>query len=75
MLKAISAPFVHQGVRFIPTGGISISNLADYLLHEFVLAAGGTWIASKAMISEKKWDIIENNARQAKDRVLEIRNA
>jgi 2-dehydro-3-deoxyphosphogluconate aldolase/(4S)-4-hydroxy-2-oxoglutarate aldolase len=73
MLKAVSSPFAHLGVRFIPTGGVNMGNLADYLQQKFVLAVGGTWIATKDMISGKKWDAIRNNAQAAKDRVLEIR--
>ncbi len=75
MLKAVSSPFAHLGVRFIPTGGVNMGNLADYLQRKFVLAVGGTWIATKDMISGKKWDAIRDNAQAAKDRVSEIRSA
>jgi 2-dehydro-3-deoxyphosphogluconate aldolase/(4S)-4-hydroxy-2-oxoglutarate aldolase len=75
MLKAVSSPFAHLGVRFIPTGGVNMGNLADYLQQRFVLAVGGTWIATKDMISGKKWDAIRENAQAAKDRVSEIRSA
>ena len=30
-LNAISAPYKHTGIKFIPTGGININNLKDYL--------------------------------------------
>jgi 2-dehydro-3-deoxyphosphogluconate aldolase/(4S)-4-hydroxy-2-oxoglutarate aldolase len=73
MLKAVSAPFAHLGVRFIPTGGINMNNLGDYLQQEFVLAVGGTWIANKDMISAQKWDAIRGNARAAVERVSMIR--
>lgn len=73
MLKAISSPFAHLGVRFMPTGGVNLNNLAEYLQQRFVLAVGGTWIATKEMISGKNWDAIRANARTARDRVLEIR--
>ncbi len=75
MIKAVSAPFAHLGVRFIPTGGVSIDNLKGYLQEKCVLAVGGTWIASKAMISEEKWDVIETNAREARDLVRKIRGS
>ncbi len=73
MLKAVSSPFAHLGVRFIPTGGVNMDNLAEYLRQKFVLAVGGTWIATTGMISERNWDGIRSNARAAKERVEEIR--
>ena len=73
MLKAVSAPYAHLGVRFIPTGGNNINNLEEYLKLPQVLVAGGTWIAKKDMISEKKWDEIENNARAVVEKVSSIR--
>ncbi len=74
MLKAVSAPFSHLGVKFIPTGGINMDNLRDYLEDKSVLAVGGTWIASKGMISAQKWDAIKANAQAAKKRVSEMRD-
>ncbi len=73
MLKAVSAPYGHVGVKFIPTGGINIKNLEEYLKLPQVLVAGGTWIAKKEMISEKKWDDIEKNAREVVDLVSRLR--
>lgn len=73
MLKAVSSPFAHLGVRFIPTGGVNMDNLAEYLQQKFVLAVGGTWVATTGMISERNWDGIRSNARAAKERVEEIR--
>lgn len=74
MLKAVSAPYGHVGVKFIPTGGINIKNLEDYLMLTQVLVAGGTWIANKDMISAKKWDDVEKNAREVVDLVSRIRD-
>lgn len=69
MLKAISAPYAHLGVRFIPTGGITYSNMDAYLALPQVLSIGGTWIAGKEMISAGKWKEIKNNAAKAVQRV------
>jgi 2-dehydro-3-deoxyphosphogluconate aldolase/(4S)-4-hydroxy-2-oxoglutarate aldolase len=73
MLKAVSAPYGHLGVRFIPTGGISIKNLEDYLRLPQVIVCGGTWIAKKEVISAKKWDEIERNAAEVVQLVSKIR--
>jgi 2-dehydro-3-deoxyphosphogluconate aldolase/(4S)-4-hydroxy-2-oxoglutarate aldolase len=73
MLKAVSAPYNHLGVRFIPTGGVNIKNLEDYLNLPQVLVCGGTWIAKKDVISEKRWDEIEKNAAEVVKLVSRIR--
>ncbi len=44
-LKAITGPFAQ--VRFCPTGGVNLSNAADWLAIEQVLCVGGSWIVPK----------------------------
>ena len=41
-IKALSAPF--GNMRFVPTGGVSVSNLFDYLSLGCVPAVGGSWM-------------------------------
>jgi 2-dehydro-3-deoxyphosphogluconate aldolase/(4S)-4-hydroxy-2-oxoglutarate aldolase len=62
-LKAISAPL--SSVKFIPTGGITTKNLAEYLAFPKVLACGGTWLATSKMIDERKFEEIARLCRQA----------
>lgn len=50
-LRAISAPFPRT--RFIPTGGITQENAAQYLQEKSVLAVGGSWMFPKSAMSEK----------------------
>src|SRR5690349_17039526 len=38
MLEALSAPYKHTGVRFMPTGGVNLANLESYLKMESVIA-------------------------------------
>jgi 2-dehydro-3-deoxyphosphogluconate aldolase/(4S)-4-hydroxy-2-oxoglutarate aldolase len=73
MLKAVSAPFGHLGIRFIPTGGINIKNLEDYLKMPQVIACGGTWVAKKDVISAGNWDEIRKNAADVVEVVKRIR--
>ena len=47
MIEALSAPYQHTGVRFMPTGGVNPDNLESYLKLETVAAVGGTWIAKR----------------------------
>ncbi|MCW8345800.1 bifunctional 4-hydroxy-2-oxoglutarate aldolase/2-dehydro-3-deoxy-phosphogluconate aldolase [Vibrio sp. ZSDZ65] len=53
MLKALSAVYP---VEFMPTGGVSPSNVEDYLALPSVLACGGTWMVPTHLINEGKWD-------------------
>lgn len=71
MLKAFHGPY-HE-VRFMPTGGINMSNAKDYLLNDFVLCVGGTWIAREKMIEDKEFERIARNAIEASELVKTIR--
>ncbi len=53
-LKAISAPY--GMMRFIPTGGITETNLLDYLAFPKVIACGGSWMVPSDKIAEGKMD-------------------
>lgn len=55
MLKALEGPYRHTGVQFIPTGGINLKNLADYLALESVAAIGGSWFVEKKLIATRDW--------------------
>jgi 2-dehydro-3-deoxyphosphogluconate aldolase/(4S)-4-hydroxy-2-oxoglutarate aldolase len=63
LLKALASPF--SMLRFIPTGGISVSQLADYLAFPPVLAVGGSWIAPSKLITAKQFDQITELASKA----------
>jgi 2-dehydro-3-deoxyphosphogluconate aldolase / (4S)-4-hydroxy-2-oxoglutarate aldolase len=57
-LKALSGPFGHTGVKFIPTGGITAATLPNYLAVPQVAAIGGSWMAERKLVAEKAWDKI-----------------
>jgi len=73
MLKSVSAPYAHLGVKYLPTGGVNINNLEKYLNLPQVLAVGGTWIATKEMISAQRWDEVKKNATDAVAVVKKLR--
>ncbi len=56
LLNAFNGPF--KGVKFCPTGGISIDNMRSYLNLENVLCVGGSWLTPKHLIQNKEWDKI-----------------
>ncbi len=65
MLQALGSVF--REMRFMPTGGISASNLADYLAVPSVLACGGSWLTPASAVSEGKYDEITRLAAEAVD--------
>lgn len=68
-LKQLSAPFAHTGLRFLPTGGISLGNANDYLRMNTVLAVGGSWVAPRHLIARKDWVEITALARAAAEQL------
>ncbi len=73
MVKALSAPYAHTGVRFIPTGGVNAANLESYLSLKTVAAVGGTWLATKEDLAEGRWEQIQNRCAAAVDVVRKVR--
>lgn len=67
-LKSISAPF--GAVKFVPTGGITAANLAEYILFPKVFACGGSWMVKDDLIKEGKFDEITRLTREAVDIML-----
>ena len=71
MIKALSGPY--RNVGFIPTGGVELSNLGDYLRIKSVAACGGSFLAPKKLIQDKKFDDISSLVAEALKTVKEIR--
>lgn len=64
-LKAILAPYKHLGIKFMPTGGVTTANAADYLAIPEVVAVGGTWLGKNTDIAAGKWDLIADGIKAA----------
>lgn len=62
-LKALSAPL--PGLRFCPTGGISVKNAAAYLALANVICVGGSWIAPAESLASGDWAKVTALAREA----------
>jgi 2-dehydro-3-deoxyphosphogluconate aldolase/(4S)-4-hydroxy-2-oxoglutarate aldolase len=74
MLEALSAPYKHTGVRFMPTGGVSPANLGAYLKIDNVAAVGGTWIAKKEDLAAGNWREIQARCQAAVEVVRSVRS-
>jgi 2-dehydro-3-deoxyphosphogluconate aldolase / (4S)-4-hydroxy-2-oxoglutarate aldolase len=65
MIKALSGPYAHTGVKFLPTGGINLMNAKAYLALPIVGAVGGSWMVSPKLVKEKKWTEITRLCAEA----------
>jgi 2-dehydro-3-deoxyphosphogluconate aldolase/(4S)-4-hydroxy-2-oxoglutarate aldolase len=65
MLKAFAGPYGDK-VSFIPTGGVSEKNLADYLSCPNVHAVGGSWMVAGSLIAAGNFAGVEKLCREAR---------
>lgn len=72
MIKAMSAPY--GNVRFMPTGGISLANMGDYLSFSKVIACGGSWMVKKELIEQGQFETIAKLSAEAMKKKEEIRS-
>ena len=66
-LKSMAAPYAHLGLRYVPLGGLNAKNMAEYLKSPLVAGIGGSWLATRELINNEKWEIITANAREARE--------
>jgi len=70
-LNSMSAPF--KDLRFIPTGGIDLKLLPDYLQSKKVVAVGGSWMVPQALVDLGEYERIGQLTSQALATVREIK--
>lgn len=73
MLQNIAAPFAHLGLSFMPTGGVKMATIGDWLALPEIAAVGGTWIATTRQMHDGDWSGICSRAGAAISRVRELR--
>lgn len=71
MLKALSS--VYSEVGFVPTGGVSADNLADFLALPNVKAVGGSWLTPAQAIAEGRFEEITRLANEARKIAADVR--
>ena len=67
MIKALLGPY-HQ-IRFMPTGGIGLHNIRDYLAVPGVIACGGSWMVEADLVQAGHWQEVARRVREAVDLV------
>ncbi|MFQ1023058.1 bifunctional 4-hydroxy-2-oxoglutarate aldolase/2-dehydro-3-deoxy-phosphogluconate aldolase [Avibacterium paragallinarum] len=63
MIKALLGPYAQ--LQIMPTGGISVNNIKDYLAIPNVVACGGSWFVEKSLINRHNWEEIGRLVREA----------
>lgn len=72
-IKAMSAPY--GGVKFMPTGGVSLDNVNEYLACDKIIACGGSFMVKESFIDNEQWNDITNLTRKAVDTMLGLKIA
>lgn len=70
-IKALSQPF--PNIKFVPTGGVGLSNLSTYLEFDKIAAVGGSWLCTKDLIKNGRWDEITKLSKEAMDIFRDVR--
>ncbi|WP_300820994.1 bifunctional 4-hydroxy-2-oxoglutarate aldolase/2-dehydro-3-deoxy-phosphogluconate aldolase [uncultured Oscillibacter sp.] len=70
-IKAMSAPFPQ--FKVMPTGGVSLKNLGEYLKSPVIAACGGSYMVTADLIDSQKWDEITQLCRKSREIVKEAR--
>lgn len=74
MIKNLLGAFRFTGVKFMPTGGVNLSNVGDYLAVPEIICCGGTWIVPKDALAAGDWAAIEKLAADAAALVRKVRS-
>ena len=67
-LKSLSGPF--PGTKFIPTGGVSNENIAEFACSPIIHAVGGSWTVPKKEINEGNFEKVTELCAEARRALL-----
>ena len=70
-IKAMAAPF--PMFKVMPTGGVSLKNLATYAASPVICTCGGSYMVTADLIENGKWDEITELCRKSVEIVKEAR--
>ncbi len=63
LLRAVHGPL--PGLRFCPTGGVSVNTAPQFLALPNVGCVGGTWLTAAPLVQARDWDSVTALARAA----------
>ena len=67
-IKALAGPF--GGVKFIPTGGVNLQNVGEFIADPHIHAVGGSWVCPKADIAAGNFDKITALCKESRQALL-----
>ena len=67
MISALRGPF--PAMKFVPTGGVDLSNLEAYLQLSNTLACGGTWMFGRGRVGHGNLESVTQTVRTTMDLV------
>ena len=70
-IKALAGPF--PMFKVMPTGGVSLKNLRDYLSSPIIAACGGSYMVTADLIDNNKWGEITDLCKKSIEIVKEAR--
>lgn len=71
MMKAMAAPYTMM--KFMPTGGINMKNLKEYLSCDEIICCGGSWMVKGDLVKKGKFDKICQLTKEAVELAASIR--
>lgn len=72
-IKAMSAPFPQ--FKVMPTGGISLKNLEEYISCPVIAACGGSYMVTAQLIGGQRWGEIAELCRQSREIIKAVRGS
>lgn len=70
-IKALAGPF--PNIKFVPTGGVDASNLAEYVSTS-ILAVGGGWLCDRKAVNSGDYAAITRACAESVEIVKSVRN-
>jgi len=62
-MKALAGPF--PAIRFMPTGGIDLNNMKEFLAFKKIIAIGGSWMVKDTLINAGDFEGIAKLTKEA----------
>lgn len=70
-IKAMASPYTKM--KFMPTGGIGVGNLKEYLSYGKILCCGGSWMVKGELVKNGEFDKIRTLTKEAVELAASIR--
>lgn len=69
-MSALNGPFGPYGVSFVPTGGVDLKNLSEYVQAPYIAAVGGSFLCSSKQLKDGDYAGISKSVEASIDILL-----